>query len=257
MPWQPERAIDLRLDLAWALDPVLWARDRLGFEPDEWQSDLLRSGARQVIENCCRQAGKSTSAAARALHCAIYDPGLILLVSPSQRQSRELFTKVTDFLRGLTPVETTEEDNKLSCTLTNSSRIVSLPGDPKTIRGFSAPKLVIVDEASYVEKGLYAAVRPMLATSGGQLILISTPNGRQGYFYETWQFGEGWEKFCIRADQCPRISAEFLEQEQRELGPMLYEQEYCCRFVDSDTSVFSTELIEMALSDEFELLEAA
>jgi hypothetical protein len=251
------RDLDLRLDLAHALDPVAFAEDRLGFRPDSWQAGLLRSDAQQIIENITRQGGKSTSAAAKALHVALYDaPALVPLVSPSQRQSRELFGKVIEFLRRLEPIEPTEEDNRLSVMLKSGSRIVSLPGDPKTIRGFSGPKLVIVDEAAYVDKALFTALRPMLAVSGGQLILISSPNGRQGYFYETWEHGEDWERIRVTAHQCPRISAEYLEKERRELGPMLYEQEYLCSFVDPDTSVFSSEMIEAALSDDFERLAA-
>ena len=248
--------LDLRLDLAHALDPVLWARDRLHFDPDEWQSGLLRSDARQIVENITRQGGKSTSAAIKALHTAEYDPGLVLLVSPSLRQSRELFGKVMEFQGELEPAEALEEDNRSSATFGNASRIVSLPGDPKTVRGFSAPRLIVVDEAAYVDPAMFAALRPMLATSGGQLILISTPNGRQGYFHDTWQHGEGWERFKITADQCSRISAEYLEQERRELGPMLFAQEYECEFIDANSSVFSSEMIEMALADDFDRLAA-
>src|SRR5215475_7244530 len=101
--------LDLRQDLAHALDPVLFAQDRLSFCPDDWQARLLRSDARQIALNCCRQAGKSTATAIVALHCALFEPGsLILLVSPSQRQSRELFAKLMDFLRSLEPAETLE-----------------------------------------------------------------------------------------------------------------------------------------------------
>jgi Helicase len=254
----PREAIDLRLDLAWGLDPVVWARDRLHFDPDDWQAGLLRSDARQIIENITRQGGKSTSAAAKALHVALYDaPALVPLVSPSQRQSQELFGKVVEFMRALEPAEPTEEDNKLSVTLGNGSRIVSLPGDPKTVRGLSAPKLIIVDEAAFVDPAMFAALRPMLATSGGQLILISTPNGRQGYFFETWERGEGWERFRITAQQCARISADYLEQERRELGPMLFSQEYLCEFIDAETSAFSSEMLELALADDFERLMVA
>jgi hypothetical protein len=253
---QPNRALDLRLDLAHALDPAAFAEDRLGFIPDEWQAGLLRSTAPQIIENISRQAGKSTSAAAKALHVALYNPGLIPLVSPSQRQSRELFNKVIEFMRGLDPAEPTEIDNRLSVELKNGARIVSLPGDPRTVRGLSAPRLIVVDEAAYVDQAMFAALRPMLATSGGQLILISTPNGRQGYFYETWEHGEDWHRFKITAHQCPRISAEYLEQERRKLGPMLFGQEYLCEFVDAQASAFSSEMIEAALADDFERLAA-
>ena len=166
---------DLAADLACGLDPVLFAKDRLRFCPDPWQAELLRGDAQQIILNCARQVGKSTATAILALHVAVYEPGaLILLVSPSQRQSRELFGKVTDFLRALEPAPTLEEDNKLSCSLTNGSRIVSLPGDARTVRGFSAPALVIEDEAGYVDDELYTALRPMLATSRGPFLFITT-----------------------------------------------------------------------------------
>ena len=81
-------------------------------EPDPWQARLLRSRAPWILLNCCRQSGKSTTTAAVALHTAIYDPGLILLVSPSLRQSKELFAKVIGFLKDLEPAEVLEEDNK-------------------------------------------------------------------------------------------------------------------------------------------------
>src|SRR5947207_9987378 len=189
--------LDLGTDLAHALDAAMFAEDRLGFTPDPWQADLLRSTAMQIIVNVARQTGKSTTTAIKGLHTAIYDPGLVLLVSPSLRQSRELFSKVIAFLKDLQPAEILEEDNKSSCTLANGSRIVSLPGDARTIRGYSSPKLIIVDEAAYVEQQMFVALRPMrAATPGGcQLILLSTPNGRQSgqYFFETWFHGEDWE----------------------------------------------------------------
>jgi hypothetical protein len=81
-------------------------------------------------------------------------PGLVLLVSPSLRQSRELFGKVIGFLKRLEPVEQLEEDNKSSCTLANGARMVSLPGDPDTVRGFSAPKPIIKDEAAYISAAM-------------------------------------------------------------------------------------------------------
>ena len=146
--------LDLALDLAHALDPVAFVQDRLKFEPDPWQARLLSSGAPWILLNCCRQSGKSTTTAAVALHTALYDPGLILLVSPSLRQSKELFAKVTGFLKDLEPAEVLEEDNKSCCALANGARLVSLPGDPDTLRGYSAPKLIIKDEAAFVSDAM-------------------------------------------------------------------------------------------------------
>ena len=99
-----------------------------------------------------------------------------------------------------------EEDNRLSFTLSNGSRVVSLPGTAETVRGFSAPSLIIEDEAAFVADGLYRAVRPMLAVSGGRLILLTTPFGRRGHFFEAWEDGgEAWQRIEVPASQCPRI----------------------------------------------------
>jgi hypothetical protein len=247
------RPADIGHTLCWGIDAVSFAEDRLNFTPDPWQQQLLRSTSRWVMLNCCRQSGKSTTTSIVALHTAIYDPGaLVLCVSPSLRQSRELFAKIIAFLKRLEPVVPLEEDNKSSCELSNGSRIVSLPGDPDTVRGYSAPKLVITDEAAYVSDAMQAAIAPMLAVSQGRQIDMSSPNGRRGYFYENWAHGEGIERIRIVGRQCPRISAEFLEQQRKKLGPTLYAQEFEGEFNDSDTSAFNSELIEMALVDDFE-----
>ena len=209
--------LDLALDLAHALDPVAFVQDRLKFEPDPWQASLLRSRAPWLL-NCCRQSGKSTTTAAVALHTAIYNPGLILLVSPSLRQSKELFAKVTGFLKDLEPAEVLEEDNKSSCTLANGARVVSLPGDPDTLRGYSAPKPIINDEAAFVSDAMQAALDPMLALSKGRLIEMSSPNGKRGHFEENWQHGVEVERIKIIGRECPRIGAEFLERCARNWG---------------------------------------
>jgi hypothetical protein len=122
--------LDLNLAVAHGLRPDWFCRDRLGFEPDDWQAELLRSTARQVILCMGRQVGKSTIVAALALHTALYRPGsLILVIAPSQRQSRELFIKIASFLQKLEPPETLEEETKLSLMMSNGSRVVVLPGD--------------------------------------------------------------------------------------------------------------------------------
>jgi hypothetical protein len=245
---------NLTSDLAHALDAAAFAEDRLGFRPDPWQRMVLRSTSQQILLNCCRQSGKSKTTAILALHQALYSPGaLILLISPTQRQSKELFAKVVLFLRSLEPAEVLEEDNRLSCTLANGARIVSLPGDEKTIRGYSGPALIVEDEAARVLDATYAAVRPMLAVSHGRLVLMSTPSGRRGHFFEAWHGPpvEGWEKIELAAAECPRISAEFLAGEQRVLGPIMYEQAYFCAFLDDAMTAFEQDLIAAALTDDF------
>ena len=239
----------LATDLASALDPVTFAREVLGFAPDEWQAAALRWTGRRALWNCCRQSGKSTTAAILGLHRAIFHPSsLVLLVSPSLRQSGELFRKVTELLERLDVRPALEEDNRLSCTLANRSRIVSLPSSQATIRGFSAPSLIIEDEAAQVDDAVYAACRPMLAVSNGQLILMSTPYGKRGHFHAEWtEGGAGWERVEVPAAACPRISPAFLEAERRSLGALVFRSEYLCEFTETDDAVFGYETIRAAL----------
>ena len=243
-------------DLKHALDPVAFAREALGFDPDTWQAKALRWDGKRLLLNCTRQAGKSTTAGIMALHRAIFYPGsLILLVSPSLRQSSELFKKVTDELVKLEQQPKRLEDNKLSLRLANKSRILSLPSSEATIRGFSAVDLIIEDEASRVSDNLYYSIRPMLAVSGGKLILMSTPFGKRGHFFEEWQNGgEAWERVRITADDCPRISQEFLDDERRALGEWWFKQEYYCEFSETVDQIFTYDQVTGALSDDLEPL---
>ena len=73
-----------------------------GLAPDSWQMDIARSQASRLLLLCCRQSGKSTTTAALALATAIREPSsLVLLLSPSLRQSSELFRKVLEHYRAL------------------------------------------------------------------------------------------------------------------------------------------------------------
>lgn len=208
---------------------------RIPLAPDPWQARVLNSKARRLLLCCSRQSGKSTTAAALAVYHAIHrQNALVLLVSPSDRQSKELFRKVMGFLRGMRNPPELLEDNKSSATLANGSRIVSLPCSEETIRGFSGATLLIEDEAGDVPDDLYHAVRPMLIASGGQFVLMGTPKGRRGHFFEAWEHGgEGWARVRVTAHDCPRITAEDLAEERRALGPLIYAQEYECEFLNA------------------------
>lgn len=169
-------------DLRLAVDRVAFA-EKLGILPDPWQEVFLHSTADRVLLNCCRQSGKSTMSAVIALHRALYRPGsLVLCLAPALRQSQELFAKIAGFYRDLGRPVSPRGERKLSLELENGSRIVTLPGSEKTIRGFSGAALLIVDEAARVEDELYYAIRPMLAVSEGSLIMLSTPFGKRGVF---------------------------------------------------------------------------
>lgn len=233
------------------LSPVELAQ-ACGIEPDPWQRDLLESPAQQTILLCCRQAGKSTVSALLALHQALYTPdSLVLLLSPSQRQSQELFRKVRDSYNALEAKPAVSLESALRLEFANNSRVVVLPAREGTVRGFSGVSLLVVDEASRVPDELYQACRPMLAVSGGRLILLSTPFGSRGFFWREWvEGGSDWKRVKITAEQCPRIPKEWLEQERNRIGDWWFSQEYLCHFVDSLDQVFASSDIMRAITDE-------
>lgn len=242
----------LALDLASALDPVQLAREA-GLEPDAWQVKFLRSEAPRVLLNCCRQSGKSTMTAFLGVHTALYDPGsLVLMLSPSLRQSQEIFRKALNFYRAVGHGIPTESESALRLELQNGSRIISLPGKEQTVRGFSGVSLLAVDEAARVSDELYYSVRPMLAVSRGRLVALSTPFGSRGWWYESWKSEEPWERYDVPATECPRISAEFLEEEQRILGEWWFAQEYECKFLDAESQAFRREDVDRAFEEEVE-----
>ena len=237
-------------DIAHAVDPVLFARS-CGITPDNWQAKLLRDQPPRALLCCSRQSGKTTVAGLMGLHRALYEAGsLVLVVSPSQRQSAEVFRTMLNFYHKLEGAPALSAESVLRAEFSNGSRIVALPGSERTVRGYAAASLIILDEAARIDDELIAAVRPMMATSNGKFIALSTPAGRLGFFYEAWVGTEDWHRVSISAKECPRISEEFLAEELRSLGPSKFSQEYNLEFVETAEAMFPSAVIDGAFSEE-------
>jgi hypothetical protein len=219
--------------------------------PDPWQEGLLRSDARRMLLLASRQSGKSSVAAALALHSALSAPGApVLLLAPSLRQSAELFRTVLDLFHAAGRPVPAVAASALRLELANGSRIVALPGDEKNLRGFSGVTLLVIDEAARVPDALYYAVRPMLAVSQGRLVALSTPFGQRGWFHAEWTGGGTWQRVRVPADACPRITAAFLEEERQSLGERWFRQEYLCSFEDAVDAVFAYADVQAALHND-------
>lgn len=226
-----------------------------GLEPDDWQTRVLLSREPRVLMLCTRQAGKSTTSGALAAHQAAHRPGsLTLLLSPSLRQSAELFRKVLDFYRAIPGAPAVRDLSALRLETSSGSRVISLPGTEGTIRGYSRVDLLLIDEAARVADALYHSVRPMLAVSGGRLVALSTPWAKLGWYYDAWSGSEPWERFRVTAYDCPRIGADFLEEERRTLPPAVFQREYEATFTDAEDAYFRSEDIERAFCDDVEPL---
>lgn len=242
-----------------AEDPVLFAQEIAQIDPDPWQSNILLSKVDTMV--CCsRQSGKSTITGISVAHDVIFKPGLVLVVSPTLRQSLEFFETVSNTYKACPYAPALVEDNKLSLR-TPYSRAVALPGSANTIRGFKGPKRIVFDEAAFILDATYAAVRPMRMVRRARIDMLSTPFGKRGFFYKEWSEGKRWLRQQVTAYDIPRFDPEMLEDEKSNpaLGEWLFRQEYLCEFVDTLDAVFTHEQVMKAMSAAVEplVLEAA
>lgn len=146
-------------------------------------------------------------------------------------------------------------DAKTSIELTNGSRIISLPAKSQAIVGYTVD-LLILDEAKLIPDDLYRSVRPMLATTKGRMLALSTPLGQRGWFWEAWKQCEDakidgreepYRRFKRTCWDCPRLDQQFIENERRLIGDYWFRQEYEVEFLGNAGAVFRTEDIDRAL----------
>jgi hypothetical protein len=245
--------------------------------PDRWQTEVLRTRRAQILLLCSRQVGKTLVAAALALRTALLEaPALVLVLTPSERQSSEFMRRIKELHEALrrptnvaAPVQSFYEkqlaeagkddvyfrlpakirESTLQLHLDNGSRIIGLPASEGKVRVYSSVALLLIDEASRVDDNLYRAMRPMLAVSRGRLVALSTPFGKRGWFHDAWHGSGDWARVKVTAEQCPRIPAAFLEEERQALGERWYRQEYQCSFEEVIDAVFQHADIQACLSD--------
>lgn len=213
--------------LAGLLDPVEIFRAAFGMEPFDWQYSYLRETHNTVLLKG-RQIGASTSTASLAIrHCKYISNTLAAIISPSLKQSTEVTVKARQGLQRMG--EKLIQDSASVLGLANGSRIMSLPGTPRSVRGWTAG-LLILDEAAFLDPMTILAARALVAT-GGRVIVQSTPAGPYGPFFDLFSSTEpGWAKYRVRSDAAPSITKEFLATERASLSDEEYAQEYEAEF---------------------------
>ena len=236
-------------DLAAALDPVAFAA-RLGFVAEPWQEALLRSTSRRQLVACARQVGKTQTTALRAVHTALYQPdSLVLLISPSQRQSDELLRRCRAVYRACgRPLKATAESTT-ELSLENGSRLVSLPGTEGTSRGFAAARLLVLDEAARVEDDIFASVLPMVS-SDGAIVALSTPWGQRGWFHSLWADTAGaWQRHKVSVYESSQYTPERIAEVRASVGSYVFAADYECVFGDTDQQLFGTEAVRRSFTN--------
>jgi len=234
---------------------VEWADEALGFQPDAFQTQILTESNSRIMILGPRQSGKSTAVAVRVLFEAMaHDYALILLASASSRQSGQIMEKARKMAQTLDCRLLPPPSKCDGFTLENGSQIVSLPDSQETIRGFSAPRLIVVDEAAFASPEVFKALEPMMSVSGGTIILLSTPNGQTGYFYEQWHAEPShWARIQGTLEACPRMKPEAIEAIRKSMSKEDFQQEFECKFIAPGGQFISRETFRKCLRDDLEL----
>tara|TARA_Y100000310_G_scaffold223255_1_gene225111 strand:+ start:290 stop:1636 length:1347 start_codon:yes stop_codon:yes gene_type:complete len=251
---------------------------------DKWQKELLEHNGNISLRSG-RQVGKSTIVGMKAAKFATTHANTnTLIIAAAQRQSTLLFEKVKaevdqyhiallEKAGGFKPQTHLsarrnlelrreyelkhgiykEQPTKTEINLKNGSRIYSLPAGRTGyfIRGFTLD-ILIADEAAFIPETVWVAVSPMVAVSRktrgfGWLILLSTPFGKGGFFYESC-FDSDFKQFHVSSEACPRIPKDFLRKERQRLSKIEYAQEYLGEFVDEFNQFFPTALIKQCMT---------
>ncbi len=177
----------------------------------------------------------------------------VLLFAPTEDQSKELLQYVremTDALEGVGVKLVGESETRLLWD--NGSEVKAKTDRPKSARGYT-PDLIVIDEAAQVSDELYLSVMPMLVLGKCEVMALTTPFGKLGWFWEVWNKPRkraNWKTFTIDAYQCPRIRRDILEEHSQTMPPRWFAQEYLCEFTDAIDAVFGKSVIESAVKFE-------
>ena len=162
-----------------------------------YQRRWVEDDATLKIWVAARQVGKSFALALEAVLMALRAKCSILLLSASERQSREIMVKVYSHMRVLNAMTKNlakaEAETKTEIRIPGGSRIISLPANPDTSRGFSGH--VFLDEFAFHRdsRAIWRALFPTV-TRGYKIRISSTPQGKQNMFYDVWAHNEKFYK---------------------------------------------------------------
>jgi hypothetical protein len=232
---------------------------QLGIALDPYQGDALSADEHDILLLVCRQGGKGEVATLLALDKLLNDPGsTTLVVSRADRQSKRLLRRIKRRYRQLAQLSTVPAaiaESQTALELMTGSEVLAVPGSEETIRGIEAVDLLVIDEAALVDDELFGSVYPMLATTDGRCIAMTTPRGKRGWFWREWeQGGPEWHRERITWEQIPRFKPSYIERTRRRIGEWMFRQEFGCEFVDDAEQMFATALVEAAFSPDVQPL---
>ncbi|MCH8241428.1 MAG: hypothetical protein IH897_02315 [Planctomycetes bacterium] len=233
-------------------EPTIAARPKPIIPLLDYQREDIECDARFRWNCWSRQTGKSFTKSLRRILRGLKRGRTQIFLSAGERQSRELMQKARQHCQAL-KIATDYYDTsffrdlgvkQLELRLPGGVRIIGLPANPQTARGFTGD--VFLDEFAMhaFDREIWAAMFPSLLRGDGELDVASTPKGQQNVFYQL----RGNEQFSTSVVTLPEAIRQGLEadaeQIRRAMGDdTLYRQEFLCEFLDESTAFLTYEQI--------------
>jgi len=233
--------------------PVTFAEKVLGVKPFLYQARLLEDNNKRIVACMGRQTGKTTTIAMKALFFAETNPNVtVLITSPSLRQSIIMFDCIVTFVYSTNYLRNrVVRSTRTLVQFENGSRIIALPCSENLLRGYSA-HMCIMDEASFMpEEVISQIIFPMLSTTDGYAVFLSTPWGKDHIFYRAF-VNPAYSVHKVRSEECPLIKPEFLEEMKANMTREAYLMEYEAEFVEAINSYFPQGLIRRCVDPSLE-----
>ncbi|MCC7292243.1 MAG: hypothetical protein IT449_09310 [Phycisphaerales bacterium] len=210
-----------------------------------YQREDVESPARFRWNCWARQTGKSfTKSLRRVLRGLVRGRNQIFL-SAGQRQCRELMDKARQHCQALKIAADFREFGgfdglcvrRMEISLPGGVRIIGLPAQPQTARGFTGD--VLLDEFAMHahDRDLWAALFPTLLRGDGELDVASTPRGRGNVFYDL-SLNERFSRSLVTLPQAVQQGLRVnVDDVRRAMGDEeLFRQEFLCEFLDETTA---------------------
>lgn len=235
---------------------VALARDLWAWDPHPTQREWLLDRHRVKVAACGRRWGKTEAAAVDVATYAIANNGSVqMIVAPTYDQSKLISNTVERLLllkgeirQHVQVTKTPYPDIRY-----RNSRIMARTADEdgRNLRGHSADR-VVVDEAAFVrDEVVEEVIGPMLADRNGQLVMVSTPFGKNHFHRAFVRGSEGADRRCkafrFPSWANPHISREYIEYQRTILAERQFKVEYEAEFVDDQNSVFAWADIRAAI----------
>lgn len=220
-----------------------------------FQQRWLLDKSRFKIGLMSRQIGKSFTVALEVVDDAFETGDDWVLLSAGERQSKELMQKVKMHCQAYMTaaaeiqVETFDGSNDakytmLTITLPNGARIIGLPANPDTARGFSAN--VVLDEFAFHKDSdkIWAALFPTISR-GFKIRIVSTPQGMGNRFHRLCTGDNGWSKHVVDIYQAVKDGVPHNIEELRKGidDPDAWSQEFEVQFIDEASAWLTYEMI--------------